>query len=169
MKSMVIFCLTALGVFVLDRITKMLAVAGLSFGANVTVVPGVLEWRLTSNSGIALGLLSGNAIAAMVLPVLVALAGWLVFRRYRFTRFTYAATALVVGGFLSNLLDRLLLGYVLDMVYFPWMPWYICNLADIAICVGVAMLIVSLIARPRDWVRKTEADMHEENSADGPA
>ena len=53
-----------------------------------------------------------------------------------------------------------MLGYVLDMVYFPWMPWYVCNVADIAICAGIAMLMFSLLFRPADWTLKTEGRAH---------
>jgi len=161
MERMAIFWITALSVFLLDRVTKLLALRHLIFGQSVTVLDGVLEWRLTHNQGMALGLLSGNAVAIIVLPVLVVAAGWLVMRQYRATRYTRLAAALIVGGFLGNLADRIIMGYVLDMIYFPWMPWYICNPADIAICAGVAMLVISLLFRPQDWRRKREGRAHE--------
>ena len=57
----------------------------------------------------------------------------------------------VLGGFLGNFLERLWHGWVLDMIYFPFLPWFVCNVADIAICAGVALLAGSLLFRPQDW------------------
>ena len=162
----VVFWLTAAAVFVIDRAVKMIALANLAMGEQVVIWPGVLEWRLTYNQGMALGLLSGYTLVNLVLPVAVVVLGWVVFRRYRATGFTTVATALVAGGFFGNLFDRFSMGFVTDMVYFPWMPWYICNLADIAICFGVGLLAVSLLFRPRDWQLKTEAKAHESDHPD---
>ena len=144
-------------VVALDRAGKLLALAGLAQGQRVVAWAGVLEWRLTRNDGMALGLLSGYGVVNLLLPVLAIVGGWLVLRRYRMTGYTRAASALVLGGFFGNLLDRAMLGYVLDMVYLPWLPWFVCNLADIAICTGVALLCASLLWRPDDWRLKTEA------------
>ena len=163
---MALFWIVSITVFMLDRVAKIFSLSGLSFGQSVTVWQGVLEWRLVHNQGMALGLLSGNALAITVLPVLAIVIGWLVFRKYRATTYTRVASALVAGGFLGNLVDRLSMGSVLDMIYFPWMPWYICNLADIAICLGIALLAISLLFRPDDWQLKTEAKAHEPQKPD---
>ena len=120
---------------------------------------GVLELRLTRNDGMALGILSGNAVAIVVLPLLAVGVGLLIFRKYHMTGYTRVASGLILGGFAGNLLDRIVLGYVVDMIYLPWMPWFICNVADIVICAGVVMLAVSLLFRPQDWRE------HENHSA----
>ncbi len=169
METTAYFFIAALAAFALDRATKLLAIVNLSFQSVVRVLRGVLEWRLTRNDGMALGIFSGHTLAVLLLPAITVLVGWLALRRYRATTYIWVATGLVAGGFLGNLLDRLLFGFVLDMVYFPWMPWYVCNFADIAICAGVAMLAISLLWRPRDWVRKTEAKAREAHEPDGGA
>ena len=74
------------------------------------------------------------------------------------------ACGLILGGFLGNYLERLLQGYVVDMIYFPFMPWFVCNVADAAVCFGVALLMFSLLLRPQDWREKNAKD--RENSAD---
>ena len=106
---------------------------------------------LTRNDGMALGLFAGNRAAGMLLPLAVIFCGWLLLRRYRLTPFTQTACGLVLGGFLGNFLERLWHGWVLDMIYFPFLPWFVCNVADIAICAGVALLAGSLLFRPQDW------------------
>ena len=145
MKRMIGVLLAALA---LDAGTKWLASELL---AGRTVALGwLVELRLTRNDGMALGLFAGNRAAGMLLPLAVILCGWLLLRRYRLT-LTQTACGLVLGGFLGNFLERLWHGWVLDMIYFPFLPWFVCNVADIAICAGVALLAGSLLFRPQDW------------------
>lgn len=143
-------------VLTLDAGSKLWAVQALV--QSTTVLPGVLELRLSRNNGMALGLFSGNWLANLLLPLAVIVAGWLLMRRYRPTAFTRVAAGLIVGGFLGNFGERLFFGSVVDMLYFPWLPWFICNGADIAICFGVAMLVVSTLFRPQDWRELGEND-----------
>ena len=156
-------------VFILDRIAKIATLANVAAGEQLVLWPDVLEIRLMHNQGLALGLLSGFTLLNLILPVAVVVVGWLILRRFKPTAFTRIAAGLVIGGFLGNLFDRLSMGFVTDMVYFPWMPWYICNVADIAICIGVALLAISLLFRPMDWHLKTEAKPDEPHHADSAA
>lgn len=168
-RNMLLFALftsLAVAVFAVDRAAKILAIANLNFGETVVALPKLLEWRLTRNTGMALGIFAGHQALISALPVAVVGAGWLVLRRYRPTQYMGICTALIVSGFLGNFVDRVTMGFVLDMIFFPWMPWYVCNPADIAICFGVAMLAVSLLARPKDWKLKEEA-ANETDSSEG--
>jgi len=121
------------------------------------------EFRLTQNTGMALGIFADQAIAGIVLPLGAIVCGWLLMRRYRMTRYTAVACGLIVGGFIGNFGERLLHGYVLDMIFFPWLPWFVCNAADICICFGVALLAFSLLFRAQDWQEKGEVtkDAHD--------
>lgn len=137
------------GTFALDALTKWLA-ARLLQGRTVSL--GVLlELRLTRNEGMALGLFAGSRWAGVLLPLAVIVCGWLLMRRYKTTAFTQIAYGLILGGFLGNFIERLWRGWVLDMLYFPFLPWFVCNMADIAICAGVTLLAFSLLRRPQDW------------------
>lgn len=111
----------------------------------------LVELRITHNTGMALGIFQGNRLAGLLLPAAVIVSGWLLLRRYRTTGFTQAAYGLILGGFLGNFGERLWRGAVLDMIYFPFLPWFVCNVADIAISAGVVMLAASLLLRPGDW------------------
>ena len=156
--AMIPMLLTAAGVMLADALTKALASVSLASIGDITVIGGLLELRLTHNSGMALGILSGNQAAIILLPLAVIACGAWLLRRYRLTAFTSAACGLVLGGFLGNFLERVIHGYVVDMVYFPFMPWFVCNFADIAICAGVALLSISLVTRPQDWSEKNAED-----------
>ena len=135
-----------------DVISKWLAAV---FVQNQTIRIGRLaELRCTHNTGMALGIFADHAWAGLLLPLAAILCGWALMRRYRSTRFTQIACGLILGGFIGNYGQRLLLGYVLDMIYFPWMPWFVCNIADICICLGVGLLAFSLLFRAQDWQEK---------------
>ena len=147
-----LFWMIALAALLLDAGSKILAESLLQ---EQTVRLGWLaEFRLTQNTGMAFGLFSGQMLAGIVLPLAAILCGWLMMRRYRITRFTAAACGMVLGGFVGNFAERLIFGYVRDMIFFPWLPWFVCNVADIFICFGVAALAFSLIFRPQDWQEK---------------
>ena len=139
--------------FTSDQLTKLWVATVLETLPQV-LVPGLLELRLTVNRGMALGLMTGNTIATLLLPVVAILVWTAVFRRYHATTYKHVACALMLGGFLGNFLDRILRGYVVDMLYFPFLPWFICNVADIVICTGVVLLAISLLFRPADWREK---------------
>lgn len=141
--------LLALG---LDALSKLLAERFLP--QQAIRLGWLVELRLTQNTGMAFGLFSDQLLAGIVLPLAAILCGWLMMRRYRITRFTAAACGMVLGGFIGNFAERLLFGYVRDMIFFPWLPWFVCNVADIFICFGVAALAFSLIFRPQDWQEK---------------
>ena len=150
------FCGILSVVVALDRVSKIAAIALLSQAGSVVAIPGVLELCYTINRGIALGLLSGQWLATLTLPLAAAAAWLLVGRQYEATRYKWIASGLALGGFVGNFLDRLFWGYVVDMIFFPWLPWFICNMADLAICAGAVMLAASLLFRPQDWRRKWE-------------
>ena len=157
-----IFYWLATLVAVLDRATKIWATTALPQTDVIRLWPGVLELKHAVNHGMALGIMSGNWLASLVLPIMaVCLWLWMT-RQYESTPFKRCAAALILGGFLGNFIDRLLFGHVVDMILFPWMPWFVCNVADIAICAGVGMLVASLLFRPGDWREK-----HEEGKPEG--
>lgn len=147
-----LFWMIALLALLLDAISKWLAEG---FLLDQTIRLGwLMELRLTQNSGMAFGLLSNHALAGIVLPLTAIVCGWLLMRHYHMTVFTSVACGLVLGGFIGNFAERLIFGYVRDLIYFPWLPWFVCNVADICICFGVAALAYSLIFRAQDWQEK---------------
>jgi len=149
--------LTASLTLFLDLLTKRLATLHLG-SSDVVAIPWLLTLRLTHNDGIALGLMSGNKVAQLILPVAIVICGWLMLRKYVPTHYVRIACGLILGGFLGNYLERLIQGYVVDMLYFPFLPWFVCNIADVAVCLGVALLVFSLLFRPKDWREKDAED-----------
>ncbi|MBQ7867826.1 MAG: signal peptidase II [Clostridia bacterium] len=158
---MMLFLGIAFAAMGLDVLTKLLTSQLL--GEKIVRLGWLIELRQTQNTGMAFGMLSGQWLANILMPLAVVFAGWMLMRRYRVTSFTAMSCGLVAGGFVGNFAQRLLLGYVLDMIYFPWLPFFVCNVADICICFGVALLAFSLLFRPQDWQEKTRSAKDAQN------
>jgi signal peptidase II len=165
-ETAVFWAVTAI-VTAIDHAAKLIAQNAMTPGEQIVVLKGVLELRFTHNTGMALGFLSEYTAAGFVLPLLAVAAGYFILRRYRLSRFVLVASGLIVGGFLGNFLDRIIRGHVVDLFYFPWLPYFICNAADIAITFGALLITVSLICRPKDWRPRNPGGATDDQNPDG--
>ncbi len=126
-------------VFLLDRLLKIWFLVRFEEAQTLPVWPGVFHLTRVNNTGAAFGLWRGASGALTVfsaLSVLLILAYLSGFLRRRPSQ--TLAWALVAGGALGNLYDRLTLGYVVD--YLDFRVWPVFNLADAFICAGVSWI-----------------------------
>lgn len=136
-------------VIVLDQITKLLALAKLAPYESRAVIDGLLDWTLAFNSGAAFSFLATAAgwqrwfFAILAVGICSVLVVWLS-RLPRADWRNASPLALIIGGALGNLVDRLRLGHVVDFIDVYWgnSHWPAFNIADSAISVGAVMLIV---------------------------
>jgi signal peptidase II len=138
----------ALAAVAADQLTKHIVTGHLTLDQGVHVV-GPFWIHHVQNSGIAFGLFASATPVVIVLTGL-AVAWMLLFFARSGARHPVlpVALGLVIGGSLSNLLDRVRLGYVTDFLDFRYWPAF--NLADSFIVVGVAVLLVALLAAERE-------------------
>lgn len=144
----------------LDQWTKSIALAALGKVGSVAVVPGYLNWTLAFNTGAAFSFLADAAgwqrwvFAALALGVSLVLAIWLA-RTPRGDWRNALPFALIIGGAIGNLIDRLRLGHVVDFIHVHWHEaWHYpaFNVADSCITVGAVLLVFFGLAgghRPR--------------------
>jgi len=134
-----------------DQLTKWTVSSALGLGDAVELV-GPLNINHVRNSGIAFGLFS-QATSVVILLTVAAVAAMVVFYARSAQRHALlpVALGLVLGGSLSNLLDRVRLGYVTDFLDVQYWPAF--NLADTFIVVGVALLFLSFVAADRSSPR----------------
>lgn len=137
-------------VLAVDQLTKL---AAGRITAAVTVIPGVLGLRYAENTGMAFSLFSGRPWLLGLLSLAVIVLGWLVLQRWRLGRPAAIAAMLMLGGAAGNMLDRLLHGYVVDMIELLFVRFAIFNVADSALTVGCVLMAWSLLFRPQDWSR----------------
>lgn len=152
-----------LAVFVVaaDLISKAWVSGSFNYGERLYVLP-VFDLTLLHNTGAAFSFLAGESgwqrwfFAVIAVGVSTGLLIWLA-RLKRHETWLACALALVLGGALGNLHDRILLGYVVDFLLFHWDNAYFpaFNLADAAITLGAGMLIVDMIRNPESG-KKTE-------------
>jgi signal peptidase II len=133
---------------VADQVTKAIVASELELGESVDVI-GPLSIHHVQNSGIAFGLFP-TATAAVIALTAVAVGWMLVFFARSGGRHPIlpVALGLLLGGSVSNLLDRVRLGHVTDFLDFRFWPAF--NLADAFIVGGVAVLIGALLLADRE-------------------
>jgi signal peptidase II len=135
-----------------DQATKLIADATLQFNTPVDVLP-ILAFHLTYNPGIAFsfftGVDSGVVLAAVVVVTLIVLVLWA--RANEGGRLATVGFALIVGGALGNIIDRIVHGHVIDFLrlHIGDRDLFVFNLADFALTVGPIILIVAFIWGPR--------------------
>jgi signal peptidase II len=161
------FALVTLLVLVLDHATKYLVSTALTLGENIEVIRGYFRISYVLNYGVAFGLfaepqsawkpyfLAGMAVVAVAVIVIYS-------ARVPSNRvFLQIALAVTTGGILGNFADRILHGSVIDFIEvhirnrFYW-PTF--NIADSAITLGIAMLLIDTLRHPDPEVRQEEAD-----------
>ena len=133
-------------VFTADRVVKQWCVEVLKPQGSIAFWPGVLHFTYAENTGAAFSILSGRRLLLTLLPIAaLGLLLFLYFRRLYAHPLTDFALPLIMGGALGNLYDRIAYGYVVDFLEIRLFRFAIFNLADCAISVGSALLILYLV------------------------
>lgn len=130
-------------VIIIDRFAKFLVFNNLLEGQSIGVVPKIFHITLVLNTGAAFGLFKeGNQffiVSSFIVAALIFL--YVIFDKEK-DIFKLSALGLILGGAIGNLIDRLLFGYIIDFLDFR--VWPVFNIADSAITVGSALLLLRL-------------------------
>ena len=140
----------ALVIVALDQAVKALVRRRVALNESVTVVPGFFDLTRVHNTGTAFGFMNGVEFPfKTIILVCVAVAALAGVALYTMSlpyeqRLARAGLALILGGAAGNLIDRVSWGYVVDFVDVYWSGWHFWtfNVADAAITVGVALMIL---------------------------
>jgi signal peptidase II len=143
----------ALGILALDQATKAVVRARLALHESVEVIPGFLDFTHVRNTGAAFGILNtADFPYKTVVLVLIAAAALVAVGFYAASLATEhilprVGLALILGGAAGNLIDRMYAGFVVDFVDVYWRDYHFWafNVADSAITVGVAIMILDTI------------------------
>lgn len=150
---------------ILDQWTKVLAVDHLKGNASYRLIDGVLEFYYLENHGAAFSMLQDATLFFFVVAVAAMAAIAIILYRMPLERRFLLPRILLVciqAGALGNLIDRMMLGYVRDFIYFSLINFPVFNVADIYVTVSVALLIVLMLFVYKDedlvWMsRKKES------------
>ena len=143
---MILLIATILGVIGLDQLTKWLAVTQLQGKPSFPLWKDVLHFTYVENRGAAFGMLSEHRWVFMIIST-VAILGLLVYL-LRFapkSRIVRYSLAMIIGGGIGNMIDRILLGYVIDFIDFTLIDFAVFNVADSFVTVGAFLLMGYMI------------------------
>ena len=151
--SFLFYLIFIAGIVVTDQVTKMLVVQNIPLYADVQAIPGVFHLTYVQNTGAAFSSMEGMRWGFVA--VFVVLTGLLLLEYFKkpmpFRPFERWCIAAIYGGGLGNVIDRVFLGYVVDMIEVEFVRFAVFNVADIFITCGCIALIVSLLFNKEFW------------------
>lgn len=167
MKTILILIGIILGGIGIDQLTKIIVSCNMELYESISVIPKTFNITYIQNRGAAFGMLSNHRWVFMVVSML-AIIGMCVYL-FRFSKegmFFKVGLALIISGGIGNMIDRIFLGYVVDMIeatfietLFGW-SFAIFNVADSFVCVGAGIVIFCLI---RDIIKESKKEKENAN------
>ena len=135
------------GIVAADQVTKYLTVSNIALHQDVPFIPNLLGLTYVQNTGAAFSSFEGQQ---WLFATIFAIFTVLVIREYKtnamgFTKFERWCIAAVYGGGLGNMIDRVRMGYVVDMIETLFMDFPVFNVADCFITCGCIAMMVSLV------------------------
>ena len=135
-----IFCI----ILLLDRFTKYLVTTRMTEGMSIPVIDSLLHFTYVLNPGAAFGMLEHNRLFFIVLTLAVLVVIFLLRKKIaQETKTVQYGMAFFLGGAIGNLYDRINTGLVIDFI--DLRIWPVFNIADIAICLGVGLILWSVV------------------------
>lgn len=154
-----------LGGIGIDQLTKILVSKNMALHQSISIIPKVLNITYIQNRGAAFGMLANHRWVFMIISS-VAIIGMCVylFRFCNENMLFKIGLALIISGGIGNMIDRIFLGYVVDMIeaafietLFDW-SFAIFNVADSFVCVGAGIVILCLIL---DIIKESKKEVNQ--------
>lgn len=150
------YFLLAAAAIVLDQISKLAVLAGFEYQERLNIIPNFFDLTLVFNPGAAFSFLADQGgWQKYFFLVLAAVISFYLARAILhddFKRIGKIGAAMLIGGAIGNVIDRLAYGHVVDFLLFYWNNWYYpaFNIADSFICVGAALLVLDNFGKKKD-------------------
>jgi signal peptidase II len=158
------YLIVSIGIYLVDQVTKYYA-TGLENRPDLMVIPNFFHLTYAENAGIAWGLFAdagGGGRLILSIISLIAATGIAVyaFRTPVNEKLTHSGLALVLGGVLGNLTDRIFRGAVVDFLDFTVAnyKWPTFNIADMVITIGALILITDALRSPPEAVKEQRVE-----------
>lgn len=137
-------------VLISDQVVKGLVTGSMTVGQSIPLIDKVFYLTYVQNTGAAFSNFEGQRVLLVSITsvMIAALTFYLVKKRHVEHWTLLAALALIIAGGLGNLMDRIRLGYVVDMFNFQF--WPVFNVADIGVCVGCGFMILYVFISGRE-------------------
>ena len=157
--SFLYYALFVGGIVAADQFTKHLTVANIPLYADVPFIPKLLQLTYVQNTGAAFSSFEGQQwLFALIFAVFTGMIIWEFFKNsMKFTTFEWWCIAAIYGGGLGNMIDRVRLGYVVDMIETTFVEFPVFNVADCFITCGCIGLMVHLVLFNKEfWKEETK-------------
>ena len=130
---------------IIDQIIKCFISAYLQPVGSVSVIDNIFSLTYVENKGVAFGMFSDMRwIFVALTSILLVIIIFYMFKKRPKGKFFYVCAALIIGGGIGNLIDRIFYGYVIDYLSLSFFP-PVCNFADYCITAGTIMLVIYLL------------------------
>ena len=142
MKKKIILAVVSILIIMLDQISKLIMI-----DKNINIIPQILSFSYTQNTGVAFGLISNNIIFVIIFNIVI-LGIIIKFLKENNESIDYTVLVsliLILSGGIGNLIDRILKGYVVDFIKFDFINFPIFNVADISITLGIFILVIVIV------------------------
>lgn len=140
---MFLYYILALLIIGVDQFTKYLTVANIDLHEVIEVIPNVLSWMYLRNTGAAWSILEGQMWFFYIITLIVVIVVVYYLQKYAHQSGLLALSlSFILAGSIGNVIDRLRFGYVVDMIRLEFIDFPIFNVADMALSVGVALMIL---------------------------
>ncbi len=142
--------LVAIPIILIDQAIKLIIQNTIELYHEQVIIPGVLRIGHYTNTGAAFGLMKGrNWLFVFIISIAIGFI-ILYYRHFRYNLWMKLSLGFLLGGAFGNLIDRIRVQHVIDfvsfrwwLIHFRWWPWF--NVADAAVCIGAAMLLVHIL------------------------
>ncbi|MBE6934089.1 MAG: signal peptidase II [Ruminococcaceae bacterium] len=147
MKKLWKYLLVIAALVAIDQVTKILVVQNIALGTQIPVIPNLFSLTYTRNEGAAWSLFAGQQwLFALVFVGFTALLLWEFFKKQLpFTPLERWLLVFIYAGGLGNMIDRVRLEYVVDMIQTDFMDFPVFNVADCFISCGCVLLVIHLV------------------------
>jgi len=133
-------------IILMDQFTKYLTINTINLGEIINVLPGFLSFTYIQNTGAAWSILEGQMIFFYIITIIVVgLLLYFLHNDAKGSPLLSTAIAFMIGGAIGNFIDRIVFKYVIDMIRLEFITFPIFNVADMALTVGVILLIIGVI------------------------
>ncbi len=140
------YAILAFLLVVIDQLTKFITRADLDLGQSVTFIPGLLDFTYVQNTGAAFSILEEHTwLLTLLSAVVVVVIALLAAKKFFTNRLGLLSATLIMAGGVGNLIDRVALKYVTDMIKTTFMDFPVFNFADCCITIGVVLLFIYVL------------------------
>lgn len=143
---MTVAVFTTILVIIIDRLLKIWTTSQMSLHESKAGLTSIFNFFYIHNDGAGFGLFSGRQWFFYIVTVLIIVYLLYLIYRHRQGKWYLTMTyGLLLGGAIGNFIDRILYGYVIDMIRLEFISFPIFNIADMALSIGVGLLIIQVL------------------------